>query len=127
MTVPIFPITATFVAICAIVMFLLIAWVGLRRGAIKALHGDASDAALRKRIRIHGNFIETAPLVALAIWASEAMEFPQIWLWLSVASFFLGRVLHAIWFEKTVRGIAMLFTTLPAMGLGAAILLKLWL
>ena len=121
-----FPITLTFVALCSIAMLPLISWIGLRRAAVQTLHGHGDDPALRRRIRIHGNFIETAPLAILAVWGGELLQFPSLALWAAVGSFALGRLLHAALFDSTRRGLAMLFTTGPALFLGVAILIVLW-
>ena len=120
------PITLSFIALCSIALLPLISWVGLRRAAVRTLHGSGDDPMLQRRIRIHGNFIETAPLSILAVLGGELLQFPPPLLWTAVASFAFGRLLHGVLFDSTKRGISMLFTTGPALLLGVAILIELW-
>ncbi|NVK34877.1 MAG: MAPEG family protein [Rhodobacteraceae bacterium] len=121
-----FPVSMTFIAICAALMTLMVAYVGLYRGKVKVLRGDGGNAILFKRIRIHGNFMETAPLTALVMMAAEVAGLGATWLWLAFGSFFLGRVLHFVLFDSTKRGIAMSLTVFPGFLMGVWILSRIW-
>lgn len=117
-------VSFTFVAICALAPFLLTAWVGFRRGKTGILRGHGDDAELFLRSRIHGNFIETAPIVAMVLLVAEAAGVADGWLWLSVALYFVGRVLHGLRFDHKDRAFGMTLSTGPAMVLGIIVLTK---
>lgn len=118
----ILPVSIAFAALCAIALFLLTAWVGLARGAVGVLRGDGGDALLHKRIRVHGNFVENAPIAILAVAAAEMLNAPEPWLWAAVASFVAGRVLHYLLYDSKARGLSMVLTQLPGAVLGIWIL-----
>ncbi|GAA3863291.1 MAPEG family protein [Celeribacter arenosi] len=120
------PVTLTFIAICAALLVPFTAWIGTYRGAHNILRGDGGDPVLFKRIRAHGNFIETAPLIALAIFAAETMGLSAGWLWAAVASFAIGRVMHWVIYDNKARGGAMFLVTAPGLLLGVWVLLRLW-
>lgn len=67
------PVTLTFIGLCAISLFALTAWIGMRRGPLNVLRGHGGDEALEKRIRVHGNFVENAALVALVMLGAELL------------------------------------------------------
>lgn len=117
----------TFIAVCAGSLFFMTAAVGLKRLSIGGvLRGDGGEAALYKRIRIHGNFIENAPLMALVLLAAEMLGIADAWLWLAVASFVAGRIYHYVRYDAADRGFGMALTTGPALALGAAVLVQAW-
>ncbi len=118
-------VSLTFVALCAIIPFALVSWIGARRGKIGVLRGYGDDPALFWRSRVHGNFTENAPIVALALVSAEAVGIADGWLWATVAAFFVGRVLHALRFDHKDRAAGMVMTTGPAVALGIAVLLHL--
>ena len=119
-------VSFTFIAVCASTLFFFSARIGTLRGHLGILRGDGGDAILHKRMRIHGNFIENAPLVALVLLAAEALGAVDVWLWVAVASFFAGRVWHFVRYDKTDRGMGMMMTTLPPLLLGVYVLLRVW-
>lgn len=121
------PVTLTFVSISAAMLLPLTAWIGLYRRKISVLRGDGGDPALFKRTRIHGNFVENAPLFALAMTGAEALGLGAPWLWSSFCAFVVGRILHYMLYDTTARGLGMLLTTLPAFVWGAWILSRIWL
>jgi uncharacterized membrane protein YecN with MAPEG domain len=123
----ILPVTFTFAALCAVAMMVLVSWVGLKRGALNVLRGDGGHADLFKRIRIHGNFIETAPLAILTMGAAEALGASDLWLWLALASYALGRILHVPMYDMKARAVALTFTTAPFLLLALFVLYHLWL
>ncbi len=116
---PPLPVTAIFITLYAIAIFIMVARVGLRRKAVLSLHGDKDDKELHKRIRIHGNLTETAPAFALALLIAELLGLGALWLWLAVGIFLFGRILHYHHFNSSKRGNGMLFTLLPGILLGA--------
>ncbi len=116
----------TFIAVCAGSLLFLIAAVGQSRRSARVLRGDGGDRELFKRIRIHGNFIENAPLMALVILSAEMLGIADPWLWAAVASFFAGRIHHFIRYDSAKRALGMVLTTAPALALGVAVLFRLW-
>jgi len=124
---PMIPVTTTFIALFAITLVPLTGWVGVLRGKLGAFRGDDDNPVLQKRIRIHGNLIENAPAMALVLGAAEILGMTSWILWLAVCSFFVGRVLHYIVFDKTVRAGAMSLTQFPAALLGTWCLYMVYL
>ncbi len=120
------PISFTFIALCASSMIFFGAWIGPLRGKLGILRGDGGDPVLQKRIRIHGNFTEYAPLFALVLVAGEVVGASAMWLWVSVGSFFVGRVIHFIRYDHNDRALGLLLTTAPALGLGIYVLIQLF-
>jgi hypothetical protein len=121
MTKMLLPVTFTFISVLALLLIPLTGWIGLLRGKIGVLRGDGGNAVLFKRIRIHGNLMENAPLFALVLGAAEYSGLGSNWLWLAVATFVAGRAFHYVVYDRTIRGVAMFITILP----GA--LMALWL
>ena len=120
------PVSMSFIAACAASLFVLNGYVGLYRSRIGVLRGDGGDPVLFKRIRIHGNFAETAPIAALVTLCAELAGLEAVWLWLAVLSFFIGRVLHYWLYDRRSRAIAMAMTSGPGVAMGAWLLVRLW-
>lgn len=116
-------VSFTFVALCTFVPFVLTGWIGARRGKLDVLRGHGDDATLFLRSRIHGNFVENAPIVALALLVGELAGIGDGWLWAVVGTFFVGRVLHAMRFDHKDRALGMTLSTAPSFALGVAVLL----
>ncbi len=120
------PVTFTFISVLAILLIPFTGWVGLLRGKIGVLRGDGGNPDLFKRIRIHGNLMENAPLFALVLGASEYAGLGSTWLWLAVLTFVVGRILHFIVYDKQIRGGAMFITILPGVLMGIWLLVSIW-
>ena len=58
-------VTAFYLAILALIYAMLALRVAGLRRANRALFGDAENASLRTAIRVHANFIEYVPIIAL--------------------------------------------------------------
>ena len=117
-------VSLTFTALCAASLFLFACWIGPLRGRLGVLRGDGGDPVLFKRIRIHGNFMENAPMTAAAFFAAEALGAPDGWLWVGVASFFTGRLYHYLRFDGKDRGLGHALTTAPALVMAVYIVLR---
>jgi uncharacterized membrane protein YecN with MAPEG domain len=115
-------VSFVFIAACAASLFFFSVWIGPLRGRLGVLRGSGGDETLFKRTRIHGNFIENAPLMAMVLMTAEILGAHQTWLWLAVASFFVGRVYHYVRYDRKDRGVGMALTTAPAMLLGGYVL-----
>ena len=121
------PVTLTFIALSALAMFILVAWIGLTRAPLGVLRGDGDHPVLFKRIRIHANFVETAPLFALSLGAGEALGLGASLLWLAVVSYGLGRIGHYFLYDSKFRGLPMTLTVGPSALIGLWVLYRLWL
>ncbi|PUB09784.1 MAPEG family protein [Yoonia sediminilitoris] len=118
------PVSFTFISLLAIALIPLTGWVGMRRDKIGGvLRGDGGDPELFKRIRIHGNLMENAPLMALVMGAAEYTGLGSAWLWLAVGTFVVGRVAHYMIFGSTDRGLAIFVTVLPSVTMGVWLLI----
>jgi len=119
-------VSFTFVALCACSLLFFATWIGLRRGKTGVLRGDGGDSILFKRSRIHGNFVENAPLMAVILFAAEALGLGDSWLWLAVGSFFVGRAYHYVRYDSVDRGLGHVMTVAPALALGIFVIVQVW-
>lgn len=104
-------VTSILTGIFCLLMVVLSLQVSLRRREKSVSVGDGGDPTLQRRIRAHGNFIENAPLMVLAVAFLEYNAGAR-WLVAVIAlAFFLSRVVHAIGIlymePPTLRAIAM--------------------
>ena len=58
--------------------------------------GDGGNEVLAKRVRAHGNFVESAPFMIVALIAAANLNAAPIALHAFGAIFLIGRVLHSI-------------------------------
>ena len=123
----ILPVTFTFIALTSIAMFILVAWIGLTRAQLGVLRGDGGDPVLFKRIRVHANFVETAPLFALTLGTGEAVGLGAGLLWLAVISYGLGRIGHHVLYDSRFRVLPMTLTVAPSGLIGLWVLYRLWI
>lgn len=121
-----FPVALTFVALCGMVLLPMTGWIGLYRGGVRVLRGDGGNTVLFKRIRVHGNFIENAPITALTLVGAEALGLSAFWLWAGVTAFIVGRLGHYVLYDRPSRGIFMGLITFPAFAWGVWILWHVW-
>jgi len=96
-------ITATYLAVLA----LLYAALGLRvarlRRRNRAGFGDGDNAELRAAIRAHANFAEYVPIIVLMVAFLEASGSPPLTVHLLMAALLLARVLHPIGMHASPR------------------------
>jgi uncharacterized membrane protein YecN with MAPEG domain len=112
-------VTALYAALAALLLIALsVRVIAVRRRAGVAL-GDGGDAALSRRIRAHGNFIEYVPLALLLMLLMEMLGLPA-WLLHALGIGLLGgRLVHA-WslsaasITGRVAGMMLTFTVLAA-------------
>ena len=110
-------ITIVFVALLALMQVPLAAAVGIRRAqsGIAFLHGD--DQKLLKRMRAHGNFIETVPITLLAMAAAELSGAPAWLLWAGGGTLVAGRIGSSVGLTSgdgngPLRGVGAALTTI---------------
>ncbi len=127
MTEMLLPVTFTFVSFLAITLIPMTGWIGVRRDKVGGvLRGDGDDPVLFKRIRVHGNLMENAPIFILVLAASEYAGLSAYWLWLAVSAFLAGRVLHFVLYDHGKRGLSMLVTLIPGLLMGVWLLTQIW-
>jgi len=89
------PVTVLFVGLFALIQIPLTIMVGFRRVQTGIQFFDGGDQTLLRRMRAHGNYIETVPIVLIAMAAAEIAALPQWALWAGGISLLIGRLMHA--------------------------------
>ncbi len=89
------PVTICLTGIFALMLVALSLNVSLRRRDLRLALGDGGDQALIRRIRAHGNFVETAPFCILIVLALEGVLASSTIIWLVAGLFVLARCFHA--------------------------------
>lgn len=87
--------TLLFAGLCAMLQCLLTALVIARRARTGVDFMDGGDLPLLRRIRAHGNFVETVPMALLLMALLELSGLATVWLWALGGCLLLGRLLHA--------------------------------
>jgi uncharacterized membrane protein YecN with MAPEG domain len=88
-------ITGLYAALSTLLILLLAARVIVYRRTHKIGLGDADDAELRRRIRVHGNAIEYVPLGLLLLLLLELNQTVPLLLHVFGVLLLLGRLAHA--------------------------------
>ncbi len=112
-------ITPVYAALATLLfVFLSFRVIGMRRGEKISL-GDGSNKEMGKRIRVHGNFAEYAPLALLLMLMAELQTAAAWSLHLVGATLLIGRILHAYAISQTpqvmnlrVAGMVLTFVSL---------------
>jgi uncharacterized protein len=89
-------ITAFYLAILGLIYAALALRVAGMRRANRTLFGDADNTKLRAAIRVHANFIEYVPIIALLVALLEMSGMPPIRVHLLMGALLLTRLLHPI-------------------------------
>jgi uncharacterized membrane protein YecN with MAPEG domain len=90
------PITALFGGLLAPLYIVLALRVMIVRRAARIALGDGGDAALARRVRVHANFGEYAPLTLVLMGLAESLHAAHATLYSIGACLAAGRLLHAI-------------------------------
>ena len=95
------PITAFYAALLAI-LFLILSFrvIGVRRGQRVEI-GDGGDKELLRRMRVHANFAEYAPLALVLLALAESLKTPSLMLHAVGLALLVGRIIHAIGLSQT--------------------------
>ncbi|MFQ3325157.1 MAG: putative membrane protein YecN with MAPEG domain [Pseudomonadales bacterium] len=91
---PSIEITALFAAIFGVVHVLFTLRVGMYRVSNNISVGDGGDKELLKRIRGHGNFIETVPMALLLLLLNELNGLADTYLIILASTLLVARLLH---------------------------------
>ncbi len=87
-------ITAFYLAILALIYAVLALQVAGLRRRNRVLFGDAENAGLRTAIRVHANFIEYVPIIALLVALLEMSGMAATRVHLLMGALLLSRLLH---------------------------------
>jgi len=121
-------ISLLFIGIFVLLQIPLTVMVGYRRARTGIQFFDGGDPTLLRRMRAHGNYTETVPIVLLAMLAAEFTGAPAWLLWAGGTSLLVGRLMHAaILILKgwgLPRAIGMILTFVPMLGFGAWCILR---
>lgn len=86
---------------------LLNIWIAFRVGKVRIIQkigiGDGGHAPLTARMRAHGNFVEYMPFFLILLALVELARGSPTWLWLVVALFIAGRILHVFGMDRPPR------------------------
>ena len=101
------PITSLYAAILAMLFVVLaIRVISVRRSARVAL-GDGGEAQLLRRIRVHGNFAEYAPLAIILVGLAESLRTPALVLHGLGIILVVGRIVHAAGVSQPKENLAL--------------------
>jgi uncharacterized membrane protein YecN with MAPEG domain len=117
----ILPITMTLAGAAALLTIWLAARVSRVRRQFKVSVGDGGNEALLRRIRAHGNYVETMPLTIILVGLIELAGGDARILWAAAIVYILARILHAFGMDGDhrlrLRVIGMIGGTLVLLGL----------
>ena len=94
-------ITLLFASLNILLMLALLVPIVRHRRGHKIGIGDGGDLALSRKVRVHGNFVENAPVALLMLGLLELCGLPSVWLWVLGSVLLLGRILHAMGLSRT--------------------------
>ena len=94
-------ITLLFASLHVLLMVVLLVRISRHRHDHKIGLGDGGDLVLSRKVRVHGNFIEHAPLALLLMGLLELCGLPALWLWAFGSVLLLGRIMHAVGLSRT--------------------------
>jgi uncharacterized membrane protein YecN with MAPEG domain len=117
----ILPITMTLAGAAAILHIWLAMRVSQGRRQFKVSVGDGGNEGLLRRIRAHGNYIETMPLVIILVGLLELAGGDNRILWGAAILYIFARLLHVFGMDgdhrMRLRFIGMVASTLVLLGL----------
>jgi uncharacterized protein len=119
------PVTSFAAAIAVVMQFIMTGMTGMQRQKTQTPIGNGSDETLFRRIRAHGNFIETVPMALIILGLLELRGTGTAVLWAYAASLLIGRTLHAFSILRAImplRPVSMMMTFIPMLA-GAVSLL----
>ena len=94
-------VTGLYATFAVLLVLLLAARVSLARRRTGVGIGAGGDAELGRRIRAHGNAVESLPLALLLLLLLDLGQTPTLWLHVFGVVLLVGRVLHAFGLSRT--------------------------
>jgi uncharacterized membrane protein YecN with MAPEG domain len=88
-------ITGLYAGICGLLLVMLYVRVVQRRRVAKIAFGSGGDEELDKRVRAHGNLVESAPLALILLYLIEQTGLSSIYVHILGATFVVARIAHA--------------------------------
>jgi uncharacterized membrane protein YecN with MAPEG domain len=127
-------ITAFYLAILALIYAVLALQVARLRRDNRVLFGDADNGRLRIAIRVHANFIEYVPIIALLVALLEMSGMSPTRVHLLMGALLLSRLLHPMgmaarpgtWQFNAGRICAMLLTLAVLVAAAISALIRFW-
>lgn len=122
--------TAATAIVVAVLQMVLTLYVARGRGKYKAGLGDGGNPALLKRIRMHGNLAENAPLFLILLALTEATgQWTVLVPWFALA-FVIARLSHALGLAISAgptpfRFVGVIVTFFSILGLAALLVISL--
>ena len=92
--------TGLFAAALMIMQMVLMGMVIKQRLKSQVLIGDG-DGDLLQTVRVHGNFVENAPIFLVGLALIEVLVGSNSWVLVMGSIFFVGRLLHALGMSMT--------------------------
>jgi uncharacterized protein len=115
-------VTIFFIGLFVLIQIPLTIMVGFRRVQTNIQFFDGGDQTLLRRMRAHGNYTETVPIVLLAMAAAEVALIPHWALWTGGTTLLVGRLMHAVTLATIgwgpTRAIGMVLTFIPMAAFG---------
>lgn len=103
-------VTAFYASLLALVILTLAFRVIQMRWSERVSLGDGGNKVLNRRMRGHGNAVETIPIALILLGLCESIQVPHWALHVFGLMLLSGRMLHAIHFWKTRKSITMRFS-----------------
>lgn len=127
-------ITAFYLAILALIYAVLALRVAQLRRVNRAAYGDADNARLRTAIRVHANFIEYVPIIALLVALLEMSGMAATRVHLLMGALLVARLLHPMgmaarpgsWQFTVGRVVGILLTIAVLVSAGVGGLIRFW-
>ena len=120
-----FAVTSVYAGLIALLYLYLSLRVIMARFDARVSYGDGGDKVLFKRIRVHSNFAEYAPLALVLLALTEAQGAPALAVHALGLLLLVGRLSHAIGFGRSPQivplrrlGVYCTFAMLALAGLG---------
>jgi uncharacterized membrane protein YecN with MAPEG domain len=88
-------ITGLYAGICGLLLVVLYIRIVQRRVAAKIAFGSAGDDELEKRVRAHGNLVESAPLALILLYLIEQTGLSSPYIHVLGTAFVVARLAHA--------------------------------
>lgn len=88
-------ITGLYAGICGLLIVGLYVRIVQRRMTAKIAFGSGGDEELEKRVRAHGNLVESAPIALILLYLNEQTELSAIVVHALGMAFIVARLAHA--------------------------------